>query len=120
MIRYDCYCNHPQRTAVKKPFVVGFSKNSNAIHFIYLKFIFIVCGRSSISVVTRKSESVRNDHLAYSMARFSRITFTLIWPGKFISSSILRAILRAKIIAFSSSSVSSSTMMRTSLPACNA
>ncbi len=54
---------------------------------------------------------------AYSTLRVSRITVTLIWPGKTKSSSTLRAMLRASDAALMSSISSGLTITRTSRPA---
>jgi len=57
-------------------------------------------------------------YLAYSMARCSRITITLICPGYWSSSSIRLAMSRAITSAPRSSTWSGLTMTRTSRPAC--
>ena len=55
--------------------------------------------------------------LAYSTARVSRMTITLICPGKVKDSSIFLAISRLSKIEFSSDILSLSTMTRSSRPA---
>lgn len=57
------------------------------------------------------------NYLAYSLARISRITVTLIWPGYSRLSSIFWAICRESSITPRSSTSSGLTMTRTSRPA---
>ena len=57
-------------------------------------------------------------HRAYSVARDSRITVTLIWPGYSSSFSISRAISCESTVAASSSIALGATITRISRPAC--
>src|SRR5205823_2800663 len=56
-------------------------------------------------------------YFAYSTARVSRMTVTLIWPGYVSVSSILRTMSRASRVAVRSSISSGRTRIRTSRPA---
>src|SRR5512133_555909 len=60
------------------------------------------------------------DYLANSVARDSRITVTLIWPGYSSSCSMSRAISCESSAAWSSSISAGLTMTRISRPACSA
>lgn len=56
-------------------------------------------------------------YFAYSTARLSRMTLTLIWPGYSSSDSIFFVSSRARMIMLSSETSSGLTMIRTSRPA---
>ena len=86
------------------------------------KFIFIN-GTSTLThhITTKITPKIQHHnmvyHLAYSIARVSRITFTLIMPGYDIVASILFAISRANFNADKSSICFGSTITRISRPA---
>jgi len=60
---------------------------------------------------------IRKRYFAYSVARVSLLTVTLICPGYFISSSIFRAISNASLCTSPSSVMFGETTTRTSRPA---
>jgi len=60
---------------------------------------------------------IRRRYFAYSVARVSLLTVTLICPGYFISSSIFRAISNASLCTSPSSVIFGETTTRTSRPA---
>ena len=70
--------------------------------------------------LTAERRDVVAPHFAYSIARDSRITVTLIWPGYSRCCSISRAISCERSAASSSAISSGLTMTRISRPACSA
>jgi hypothetical protein len=69
---------------------------------------------------TRRRRQGSGAYFAYSTARDSRMTVTLIWPGYSSCCSISRAISWLRSAIPSSSTVAGATMILTSRPACMA
>src|SRR3954469_17677563 len=87
----------------------------HALHALRVVLVHLTAERRDVVALHATSQASQR---AYSVARDSRMTVTLIWPGYSSSFSISRAMSRLSSTAGSSSTAVGSTMTRISRPAC--
>lgn len=118
---WDWFLNHPRaRPVVRLP-----GREGARLFYILLggapialsAYLLLAYPRKKAASPRTRPSLALDAYLAYSTARVSRMTVTLICPGYSMLSSILRATSRESLAAARSSTSPGLTMSRTSRPA---